>query len=257
MPALAWQKVVGVPASGRFEFRFPKGGTPQVSAFYIAAAGLLASGSATLKPADMTLERVTFDQFHLRQGRYSGTVDFLPDEVFNVALRGSDVDLRPFLDDSATERNANRRVNLSLDLAGVTIDDETVLDSLTGQVTLAAGDIAHASVVARMAETAEATVTVAPDAQGRAIHLVSNDAGAVARGFGIGHGVIGGRLTVDGVIRDDQPGQPFVGKLVVADFKVENAPMLARLLSIASLTGAVELLGGQGLVFTELSLPFG
>lgn len=257
LPALAWRKVAGVPASGRFEVRFPKDGTPQVSAFYIAAAELLASGSASLKPEDLTPQRITFDQFHLREGRYSGSVDFLPGEVFDVALRGSNVDLRPFLDDTEGEQGAaSGLVNLSLDLTGVTIDDETALDSLTGRVTLASGEIADASVVARMAGTAEASVTVAPDAEGRAVRLVSNDAGEVARGFGIGHGVVGGRLSVDGVIRNDRPGQPFVGTLRVADFKLEDAPILARLLSIASLTGAVELMGGQGLVFTELSLPF-
>ena len=59
-----------------------------------------------------------------------------------------------------------------------------------------------------------------------------------------------------GVYHDAQPGQPLKGNIVVDDYKIINAPALAHVFSIMSLTGILEALQGQGLVFTKLNIPF-
>ncbi len=46
------------------------------------------------------------------------------------------------------------------------------------------------------------------------------------------------------------------GTLNVKDFKLIDAPILAQMLSIGSLTGLVDTLSGSGLAFDELNIPF-
>ena len=55
---------------------------------------------------------------------------------------------------------------------------------------------------------------------------------------------------------DNEEHRPLVGNLIINEFHIINAPILAKLLTIATLTGALELLGGQGLPFDQLHAPF-
>ena len=48
----------------------------------------------------------------------------------------------------------------------------------------------------------------------------------------------------------------FVGRVGVTNFKVKEAPILAQLLSLGSLTGLFNTLSGEGLAFENFELPF-
>ena len=52
------------------------------------------------------------------------------------------------------------------------------------------------------------------------------------------------------------PLRPLKGKLRVVNYRVRNAPLLTRVLSIMALTGIVDALTGEGLSFAELDVPF-
>ena len=58
------------------------------------------------------------------------------------------------------------------------------------------------------------------------------------------------RANLDG--KDDA----IIGELRIADFKVVKAPLLAKVLAVASLTGVFDLLKGEGLPFATLVAPF-
>jgi AsmA-like C-terminal region len=68
--------------------------------------------------------------------------------------------------------------------------------------------------------------------------------------------MVGGTLEIAGDYLDLDPGEPLVGRLVARDYRVVNAPLLARLLSVAALTGILDELKGEGLNFSALELPF-
>ena len=44
--------------------------------------------------------------------------------------------------------------------------------------------------------------------------------------------------------------------LIIDDFKVQEVPVLAKLLTLASLQGIADLLTGEGIRFTDLELKF-
>jgi uncharacterized protein YhdP len=84
----------------------------------------------------------------------------------------------------------------------------------------------------------------------------ANDLGAALRVFDLHDGVTGGRLTIEGQTTTPRPDGPLQGTIEVKDFTIQRAPVLARLLAVASLTGLLNTLHSDGLVFTHLVSDF-
>ena len=78
----------------------------------------------------------------------------------------------------------------------------------------------------------------------------------MARTFKIYDNAIGGDLVMEAVLHDDQPGAPVTGTVKIDDYRVVNAPTLARLLTVATLTGILSELRGKGIRFSRFEMPF-
>ena len=66
----------------------------------------------------------------------------------------------------------------------------------------------------------------------------------------------GGALTIEAELPAVGAEGPTIGRAVATDLTVKNAPFLAQILSLASLTGIVDTLSGSGLGFDELVFDF-
>ncbi len=96
-----------------------------------------------------------------------------------------------------------------------------------------------------------------PDASGRlALQVRATDAGALLKAFDIYKNADGGTLTVDGQAPDAATKTVIRGKAKLSNFRVVNAPVLARLLNAISLTGLPGLLNNEGIGFTQLEGDF-
>jgi hypothetical protein len=103
------------------------------------------------------------------------------------------------------------------------------------------------TIMVRYVPTTEGTHELAVEAA---------DAGATLAAFGVTDSILGGRLTITGLSRDDEPDRPLRGNLNVSQFRLVNAANLGRLLSMATLTGLVDALTGEGFLFTGLRAEF-
>ncbi|MCE9650380.1 MAG: AsmA-like C-terminal domain-containing protein [Parvibaculum sp.] len=90
----------------------------------------------------------------------------------------------------------------------------------------------------------------------RDFSMTSNDAGFVFRALDLSKGIVGGALVAKAVIDDKLPGSPMAGDIDVAQFRIVNAPVLAKILSLGSLTGISDTMKGDGIYFDGLKLPF-
>ena len=90
----------------------------------------------------------------------------------------------------------------------------------------------------------------------RGLVASSTDAGAVFRTFDVFDNMVGGKLSVDAYYDDNSPRQPLKGTVTVADYQVMKAPAVARLLTVAALTGIGDVLLGKGIQFNTLDAPF-
>src|SRR5262249_49701207 len=81
------------------------------------------------------------------------------------------------------------------------------------------------------------------------LEVVSGDAGAVLAVFGVTDRIIGGRLQISGAADDAAPERPLDGTARINEFRLIRTPFLVRLLSIATLTGLIDVLTGEGFQF--------
>lgn len=90
----------------------------------------------------------------------------------------------------------------------------------------------------------------------RNVTLTSEDAGKFLRAVDMYENLLAGNLSITGAVDEREVAQPFTGKVNVSNFRVVNAPIAARVLSAASLTGLNDVLQGNGISFDELNGDF-
>jgi hypothetical protein len=97
-----------------------------------------------------------------------------------------------------------------------------------------------------------------PDTDGQVmtLHIEAEDAGAALKSFDIYENVVGGILIVTGRSAPGADSRIVSGTGQMRDFKVVNAPALARLLNAISLPGLLQLLASDGISFTRLESEF-
>ncbi|MGF1627538.1 MAG: AsmA-like C-terminal domain-containing protein [Alphaproteobacteria bacterium] len=101
-------------------------------------------------------------------------------------------------------------------------------------------------------------LSFAPDAGngGKRLLAQSDDLGALLRATNILDTIVGGRIQVTGGSDGPTPTHPIRATVEARDFVIVRAPVLAKLLTVASFTGVLELLGGQGIGFQGLDGDF-
>ncbi|MEM1150277.1 MAG: AsmA-like C-terminal region-containing protein, partial [Pseudomonadota bacterium] len=85
------------------------------------------------------------------------------------------------------------------------------------------------------------------------VALTSDDAGALVQTFFETDLLIGGALDIDGTLRGEAETTDF--NIRMTDVRLRNAPFLTQILSLASLRGLADTLGGDGLLFTQIDIP--
>ena len=66
----------------------------------------------------------------------------------------------------------------------------------------------------------------------------------------------GGRLLIEGARSDRSWNTPLQGSILIEEFKLVEAPVLAQILTLASFTGILNVLGGEGISFLEVTGAF-
>ena len=98
-------------------------------------------------------------------------------------------------------------------------------------------------------------LTLTPAAAGRSLTLDAGDAGVLARGLGLPVRIFGGVLHVVGTYGGGARA-PLRGTATISDFRLRDAPTVARVMQALTLYGVVELLQGPGLGVSRLVAPF-
>jgi uncharacterized protein YhdP len=121
----------------------------------------------------------------------------------------------------------------------------TRIETLDAQATL--GPVPPAQMPAHVA------LVVRAGAAGHAFALTSDDAGTLFHGFGPQSYARGGRLRFEGSVPRDTSGFPLEGRLEVRDLTITGAPLLARIVTLASLKGVKKSLTEDGIAFREVT----
>ena len=255
-PWLDWRKAQGEPGSLNASLVVADDAPIEIPAFALSAPGLAAEGGLQLQADTLALQALTLERF-----RFAGSTGDLTarrdgEQGFEVSVAADTLDLNPLLEAAEgtgddppeplrLEVRAERVLLAEQELSGVSAD--LVRDELGWR---------SAAIRASLPRGGDLEVTLEPNGDHRRLRVISGDAGDLLQTIDQTSQIDGGRLDLDAAVRQQYPTLDVGGTLRVNDFTLLEAPLLARLLTVASLTGIGNLLAGEGIFFDRFEMPF-
>lgn len=264
LPELGLDKPAGTPGRFRFTARRAADGL-RIDDLTLTAAGLDLAGSARLSATGELLSltvprsRVGSNELGLTVNRKAANLPF------DIAVTGSRLDLVPYLtappaprrpeserpDPSATDSLPDFRFSVALDR--IALDKKTALTGVTARG-VHGGGLWLEGKAAAMLGSQPFAVTLTRDRAARHLQASGGEAGAIIRALGLYDDAVGGQIKVDATIDDTKPTRPMEAQVDIRDFRIVNAPVLAQILSLGSLTGFASTVNGAGIGFERLRI---
>lgn len=257
IPDLGWQKKPGDPITAQFDLTMIDGELKTLSDSVIAGSGLEARVNGSFRPGG-ELERVVIQRLHSGATDVIGQVGWRQGGGYDIALHGPSLDVsvpfnRPSTGGDDSEPTVPLGINLSVDR--LILGPDRVLADVA---IMASHDGTHwlsASIDAKTKRNKDpelpVTLRLKPDGDTRKLTVTAADAGALLKDVGITDFMLGGKLTVDGHLQNQQ--QRMEAKATIQNYRIVKAPILANILAVASVTGIPELLTGDGIAFESLT----
>ena len=250
------KKLPTKPARASFLVRPLDGGGTRIEQATFNSDALVASGVIELGQ-ERNLRRIDLDHLTFGRSRVAASIRPRAPDGFIVAINGPQIDAGPFLDaffNQATGELPPLNVSLSTDL--MILSETRSLHSLEGEFNYAES---LESLLASGSINGEAPINVelvtTPEGP-RRLTIAGTNAGALARTTGLFDDAVGGVLFVSASLRESDIGPVIDGRMEITDLRVTRANSLARVLSLASLTGLLDVMTGEGLHFVRADVPF-
>ena len=265
-PELGWSKQVGVPGNAVLELRM-KGKNPvEIPSFEISAPEMDVAGSVIFRE-DGKIDVINIKKAITRRTSFSGSMVLLDDGAWEVSLLGDEFDASVMWKDF---------LGVGKDLAKDSLDEtEFVFSGAADFKTLwFAEDRAVHDFIGTIyrkgklwkkldmggrvsdTETINLRLETYEEKNERRFGILSNNAGAALRALDIYDLVIGGKLRLEATYDGTGKNAPLSGIVRVQDYALKEAPALANLIGVLSLTGVLDALQGEGLNFDILEMPF-
>jgi hypothetical protein len=244
-------KAAGQDGTADLSFLFTGDTLRRLSRIEIASKDLQVSGSIDFDP-DGTLKHADFPRIADHRNNYALSLESNPGgDAYAISVKGAEFDAGPLLASSSSTQPPTHRpkIDMTLDIDHI-LTGVGGLDGVTGSASLSGSRLDAADVKAKAG--GPVTFTYAPEGDGLALHFAAQDAGAALAGLSLTRGVRGGVLHLDGKTSLGDP-RITTATLDMTDFRLVDAPIIARLVNAISLTGFIDLLSGQGLNFEHLN----
>ncbi|PPR71053.1 MAG: hypothetical protein CFH03_02261 [Alphaproteobacteria bacterium MarineAlpha3_Bin2] len=263
--AFGWGKRRGTSGEASITVDFKGDKISDVPAFAIAADDLKVRGAVQYGEGKEGLQRIDFEQITYGRTDIKGALISRPDGGWDAGFHGPSFDMTSIWEDlfHNSPEGGNIKdlklpyLTMAVELGRVWIGQAKSLENISG--TFVHQDDLWKTVLLKgeVGENKSFELTIRPGDDGnRNLVMTSSDAGAVMKIMEFYDDMIGGKLEITGRYDDKATGNPLSGNLRVTDYRVTEAPVLTRLLSILALTGILEALEGEGLAFKNLDIPF-
>jgi hypothetical protein len=234
----------------------------RVQGLDLRAGGAIAKGDIDFLPGG-GVKKVLFRQLQLGSTDVSLEATTLGKEGYDLRVTGRTLDASSlFKDDGHVNTDAEAakpvtplRANITVGRV-LTVKDKQ-LDNV--RVTLSRnmwGRLDQLQVDA-VAGSKPLSLQWQPVAGGHSLKFEADNAGQALSALNISSSIRNGKLTVVGQPRKQGGGpRDLAGNATLENFKLNDAPVLAKLLNALSLSGIVSLLNGEGLTFKKAHVNF-
>ena len=275
-PGLDFAKPAGAAADATAEFQVANDALLQVSRFHVGGKDLDITGDVAFDKGEV--RKVTFAHAQFGRTDARGSLVFRPDGALALTADGATFDAREIVHgravDPATDKmpttpqappqhiHPDPRPEVTpLVIQGrfgrVWLSDDGWISDAATDLVRDHYDWRSVHVAGEVGEHAPVKLDIAPADSGHtSLSITSSDAGSVFRALDVFDNIMGGQLSITGTYDDKIPARPLAGVVNVKNFQLAKAPVLAKLLTVAGLTGIGDLVSGQGIHFNELDMPY-
>ena len=171
----------------------------------------------------------------------------------SIMLRGQSVILKNMnnIFQGTSNEGADGRLKIDWKVDNMYLDNEVWLHDVELRLDLVQHEVEDFYLDAK----GEGAVFVQGGIEGEEVYLISNNAGVVTDGLNLSNSISKGYLTAFFDRRKDEYGKIF-GHIVIRNFEMIDAPILGRILSLATLPigSIISLLGGEGIPFYRMRI---
>lgn len=225
-----------------------------IPSFTVTGEGINVAGNALLSAdgkdlAHLQLDRCNYDKTKLTSLEYTSEAGGYSLTVQGDALDASDRFGGKGGDGFSFEHFPP--MQLDIDVGTLYGASQQTLTKVKGELNCMQNRCSSADMRA-VAGDKPVSFTITPEGKGRKLAISAGDAGSVLRAIGITDSMTGGTLSANG----QWEGDVLTGELRINDYTLKHAPLLAKMLSLASITGFLDTLSGNGIAFKKLIAPF-
>lgn len=278
---IPWEKPAGVEGTAVLTLELSDDRLQRISKFDIEAGAMRARGGADFDRSGTKLDKISFSELAFDATSLRGVELDLTQKTLGIRIQGGVLDATPWLvGEAALEDRATPGPNVPAEppitplrfsapnLDAVIFGSDRYLEQVKIDVERSAAGWEKASMRGAVPkslwgkERGEAgddatprTITVdygTASEGGKRLLITVQDMGAVLRALDIADGIDGGRLQIIGTSAGPLPGAKLSGRIEGHDYVLVDAPNMARLLSLASLTGIGDALQNEGIGFQRL-----
>ncbi len=250
LPWLGWTHKVGEEAILTADINMPKGGDLDIVSCIMKGAGLSFEGSGQLKSEDLHVRHLKLKSFKMPFSDFSLRLKY-QDGMYVIGVKGEKLDIGPwwsaYFKDKASSLSAPFNLNCELNSLyfGPGKEFHHTKAHIVRNATKEWGPV---NISAKLNGKEDFSLNYGPKNQKNeyALSIKTTNCGLLFKILDFTTSIVDGKLEAVGVKRAKQP---LSVKAKVTTFRIKDAPILTRILSITSPKGLADLLSGQGIFF--------
>lgn len=256
---IGWSKPAGEPAQLKFDLAIKPEAPVRLDPFVLTGKDLSAKGDLVFDSAGQVASG-NLTGFQFGENKATGRLKQKTDGGYALELEGPRFDLRSAIKQARRKDTPEAEKPLpTLDI-GLKFDRAQVSDSMTlAKFTAAIGQVndrtEKMAVKGNFEDTGSVSVDLKREGARRKLSVRSDNAGGAVRYIDVSS-IRGGTFAIDAEVADDEKGAPVKGVAVMEKFKAVDAPLLAKVLAVAALTGIADVMRGEGISFERADVPF-
>ena len=151
------------------------------------------------------------------------------------------------------ERFENINANISVELNNIFIDKNSKLTNLVGEILLKKNDVIFAEIRSKINNKNDFSLSIKTNSRDEKVtNLFIEEPEPFIKNYKFIKGFTEGKLSYGSIEKNNETK----ANLKIFDFKVQDVPVLAKLLTLASLQGIADILTGEGIRFNEFEMNY-
>ena len=258
---IGWHKALKTPATLEL-ISEKKNNIIALPSFHLTGKNIEAKGSATISADFSGIDSLTLTKFNFNDSDISALSYAEKGGMTTIDIIAKSLNLTPYMeqndkDDEGLSFKNFPKIQLKADIGKVILGKNREISNLKGD--LFCNAICNRANLSGATNNKPFSIKIVEDGKTpRQLAINSGDAGSFLQTFGVMDGVNGGTLRLNGNYKEGANGNDstLTAKLYIGEHTIKDAPLLGKILSLASFTGFIDALQGNGIRFTELSIPF-